>query len=65
MLTFKIILMWFVTLVLILLGTFLLSALFAGAMFNKKETSFYECGTGIAWIISSLLLSVTCVMLAL
>ena len=64
MLTFKIILMWFVTLVLILLGTFFLSALLARAMF-KKGSQFSECGIGIAWIISSLLLSVTCVMLAL
>ena len=35
MLTFKIILMWFVTLVLIVLGAFFLSALFAGATFKK------------------------------
>lgn len=63
MLTFKMMLMWLCTLVAILLLTFLIAATFAGAIL-KGNKGFEENISGIAWIITSILLSITCVMLA-
>ena len=63
MLTFKMMLMWLCTLVLILMSSFLIAATFAGVIF-KTGKGFEENLTGIAWIITSMLLSITCVMLA-
>ena len=63
MLTFKMMLMWLCTLVAILLLTFLIAATFAGVIF-KVNKGFEENISGIAWIITSILLSITCVMLA-
>lgn len=63
MLTFKMMLMWFCTLVVILLVSFLIAATFAGAIL-KGTKGFEENISGIAWIITSILLSITCVMLA-
>ena len=63
MLTFKMIFMWFCTLALILLISFLIASTFAGVIF-KGDKGFEENLTGIAWIITSMLLSITCVMLA-
>ena len=63
MLTFKMMLMWFCTLVVILLVSFLIAATFAGAIL-KGNKGFEENISGIAWIITSILLSITCVMLA-
>ena len=63
MLTFKMIFMWFCTLALILLISFLIASTFAGVIF-KENKEFEENISGIAWIITSLLLSITCVMLA-
>ena len=63
MLTFKMMFMWFCTLVVILLISFLIASTFAGVIF-KGGKEFEENLTGIAWIITSLLLSITCVMLA-
>ena len=63
MLTFKMMLMWLCTLALILLASFLIAATFAGVIFKgSKEFEANICG--IAWIITSILLSITCVMLA-
>ena len=62
MLTFKLILMWLCTLALIFLASFLIAAIFAGVIF-KENKGFEENITGIAWIITSMLLSITCVML--
>ena len=63
MLTFKMILMWLCTLALILLASFLIAATFAGVIF-KGTKCLEENISGIAWIITSMLLSITCVMLA-
>ena len=63
MLTFKMMLMWFCTLVVILLVSFLIAAIFAGVL-SKGTKGLEENTTGIAWIITSMLLSITCVMLA-
>ena len=63
MLTFKMMLMWLCTFILILLTSFLISAIFAGVM-SKGTKGLEENITDIAWIITSLLLSITCVMLA-
>lgn len=63
MLTFKMMLMWLCTLAVILLASFLIAATFAGVIFKGNER-FEENISGIAWIITSMLLSITCVMLA-
>ena len=63
MLTFKLMFMWFCTLILILLTSFLIADAFAVIIF-KGIKGFEEKISGIAWIITSLLLSITCVMLA-
>ena len=63
MLTFKMMFMWFCTLVVILLISFLIASTFAGVIF-KGTKCLEENISGIAWIITSILLSITCVMLA-
>ena len=63
MLTFKMMLMWLCTLALILMSSFLIAATFAGVIF-KGTKCLEENISGIAWIITSILLSITCVMLA-
>ena len=63
MLTFKMMFMWFCTLAVILLISISIASTFAGVIF-KGDKGFEENITGIAWIITSLLLSITCVMLA-
>lgn len=63
MLTFKLMFMWFCTLVVILLVSFLIASTFEGVIF-KGTKSLEENISGIAWIITSILLSITCVMLA-
>lgn len=63
MLTFKMMFMWFCTLIVILLVSFLVAATFVGVIF-KGTKSLEENISGIAWIITSILLSITCVMLA-
>ena len=63
MLTFKMIMMFLCTLILVLLTSFMIACIFAGAIFKGIEHS-NENAIGIAWTITSILLSITCVMLA-
>lgn len=62
MLTFKMILMWLCTFTLIVLGTLIIGTCLS--VLISEETKGPTPRAGIAWLISSLLLSVTCMRLA-
>lgn len=62
MLTFKTMLMWLVTFIAVLIVSLLVGAIFS-ALLSEQER-YKEDAPKFSWLLTSLLLSVTCVMLA-
>lgn len=62
MLTFKMMLMWLVTFVAVLIVSLLVGAIFS-ALLSEQER-YKEDTPKFSWLLTSLLLSVTCIMLA-
>ena len=62
MLTFKMMLMWLATFIAVLIVSLLVGAIFS-ALLSEQE-HYKEDTPKFSWLLTSLLLSVTCVMLA-